>query len=287
MTTISSTSKADSARAEDDQGWHASLELEIRHKGQRSVVSRSRQNGPLTIQAPFYPENEVCHLYLLHPPAGIVGGDRLTLSVVTRDRGAALITTPGATKFYRTSGKPALQQQVFRVLTGTTLEWLPQETIYFPETHGRLFTAIYLERGARFMGWDIHCLGLPANNEDFGRGQARVKLSLFREERPLLLESLTISPDTTGYSAAFLQNKPVFGSFIATGANQDLLELLRRELTDRDEDCWAATLLDDVLVVRYLGASASQARALFVASWKRLRPHILSRPAVLPRIWAT
>lgn len=287
MTPSSSLVIANPELSEDDQGWRASLELEISRRGAKSVVSRSRQNGPLTIQAPFYPEDEVCHLYLLHPPAGIVGGDRLALSVVTKDQGAALITTPGATKFYKSNGRPAHQNQIFRVEDSTALEWLPQETIYFPGANGRLSTTIHLGGTAQFMGWEIHCLGLPVNNQTLGSGQARISFSLFRDEKPLLLESLKVSENKNRFQAAFLQNQPVFGAFVTTGGSQQLLDILREELAQEGEFDWAATLVEDVLIIRYLGPSTSRARKLFIASWRLLRPHILKRQAVLPRIWAT
>ncbi len=287
MSMISAMHVPESGMSTSDEGWCASLDLEICRRGKKSVVSRSRQKGPLTIQAPFYPEDDVCHLYLLHPPAGIVGGDKLSLTVGVTDGGTALLTTPGATKFYKTNGRTAMQNHNFRVADGSTLEWLPQETIYFPEANGRLTTTIHLEGGAQFMGWDIHCLGLPANNEPFGSGRARIALSLCRDGKPLLLESLTASADKTRLSAAFLQNQPVFGSFITTGANRHLLDLLREKLMQMDDFLWGATLLADVLVIRYLGSSTAQARKLFVASWRLLRPYILQRQAVLPRIWAT
>ncbi len=287
MTVHSPISAYGAGMDQDGDGWRASLDLEISCRGGQSVISRSRQKGPLTVQAPFYPEDDVCHLYLLHPPAGMVGGDRLTLTVAVKDEGSVLLTTPGATKFYKTNGREAEQSQFFRVAHNTALEWLPQETIYFPDARARVSTTILLEGTARFMGWEIHCLGLPVNKRPFGSGQARVALSLFRDEKPLLLETLKVSPDKTRFPAAFLHDQPVFGSFIATGASRQLLDLLRRELVQTDEILWAATLLADVLVIRCLGPSVRGARKLFAASWKLLRPAILGRQAVTPRIWAT
>jgi urease accessory protein len=271
----------------EDSGWRAQLDLEISNQGERSVVSNSRQQGPLTIQSAFYPELDVCHLYLLHPPAGIVGGDRLQLNITTRNKGAALVTTPGATKFYRSGGALAEQLQRFTIMDDSSLEWLPQETIYFPSANARLNTTIYLEGSARYIGWEIHCLGLPANKKDFGDGRAQMSLSLFRDRQPLLLESIKISEAKKTYQAAFLQNQPILGSLIATGADEQLIDLLREKLPSCENGIWGVTLLDDLLVVRYLGRSTNEARTLFIQAWKILRPFTLGRKAVVPRIWAT
>lgn len=283
----SNSTTSDTGASSPDSGWQACLELEVSQRDEKSVVSDSRQKGPLTIQSPFYPENEVCHLYLLHPPAGIVGGDKLNFTIVAKDKGSALVTTPGATKFYTSNGKLAYQQQSFTITDGASLEWLPQETIYFPDANAHLRTIVHLSSSAQFLGWDIHCLGLPANNKDFGGGQARVSLSIYRDGMPLLLESIRISSDKKRFQAAFLQNQPVFGSFVTTGGSVELLESLRERMSATDNGVWAATLVEGLIIVRYLGASTGEARKIFIESWKVLRPLVLGRYAVLPRIWAT
>ena len=176
------------------------------------------QNGPLTIQSPFYPENGVCHLYLLHPPAGIVGGDRLKLTVSAEENSSVLLTTPGATKFYRDEWEAGSPGAVFfPSRTGLHLNGLPQETIYFPDANAQLSTTIRLEGSAQYLGWEINCLGLPANQKDFGSGRARIRLYVIRGGGFVLIESLYISNEKMPFQAAFLQNQPVFGTFIATG----------------------------------------------------------------------
>lgn len=281
------TTDSSTSFAEQDSGWRAQLDLEISHRGEKSVVSHSRQKGPLTIQSPFYPENEVCHLYLLHPPAGIVGGDKLQLNVLTKEGGAALITTPGATKFYRSNGALAEQYQNFTIHENSSLEWLPQETIYFPSANAELNTTIHLKGSGKYLGWEIHCLGLPANKKDYADGRAKMSLSLFRDNTPLLLERLIISEKKKNYQAAFLQNKPILGSLIATDADTDLVETLREKLPVCHNGTWGATLLDDILILRYLGNSTNEARELFIEAWQIIRPNSLGRTATLPRIWAT
>lgn len=268
-------------------GWQAKLELEISCRVDKSVVSHSKQKGPLTIQSAFYPEGDVCHLYLLHPPAGIVGGDRLQLNITSKDKGAVLITTPGATKFYRSDGALAEQHQDFTILDGSSLEWLPQETIYFPSANAKLSTTIHLEGTANYIGWEIHCLGLPANKKDFGDGRAQLEFSLFRDNQPLLIESMKISEAKKQYQTAFLQNQPIVGSLVATGADEKLVDVLREKVSSSENGIWGVTLLDDILVLRYLGRSTNEARELFIEAWKLIRPHTLGRDVTEPRIWAT
>lgn len=285
MTVMVSQVKLD--QSSGTTGWSAELDLEIARLHGKSVVCRSHQRGPLTIQRPFYPEADVCHLYVLHPPAGIVGGDRLHLKVASVREGGALLTTPGATKFYRSNGKQASQTQQFTVSDGASLEWLPQETIYFPGAEAVMKTEVHLQGSGRFIGWEINCLGLPASGKDFGNGEAAVSMRVFRDGRPILIESLLVSKDKQPYQAAFLRGQDVFGTFYAAGADESLLSNVRERIRDEQANCWGATLLDELLVIRYLGPSVNEARSLFIRAWRILRPLLLDREAVLPRIWST
>jgi urease accessory protein len=47
------------------------------------------------------------------------------------------------------------------------------------------------------------------------------------------------------------------------------------------------TLLPELLVVRYLGHDAETARRYFEQLWALLRPELIGRAAVPPRIWTT
>jgi urease accessory protein len=49
----------------------------------------------------------------------------------------------------------------------------------------------------------------------------------------------------------------------------------------------ACTLVDDVLVCRAIAQRTDQLKEAFVRWWRLLRPTLLGRDAVLPRIWAT
>src|SRR5258706_11967801 len=114
------------------QSWHASLELRFEARASCSVVAHSSHHGPLRVQRAFYPEGPtVCHVYVLHPPGGVVPGDQLSFDVGVESGARALITTPAATKVYRSDGRRAVQRTRLSVAPGAALEWLPQETIVF------------------------------------------------------------------------------------------------------------------------------------------------------------
>lgn len=131
------------------KGWQASLALQFCHTPEKTLLHSARHSGPLTVQRPFYPEGETCHLYLLHPPGGIVGGDTLDISVRLDAKSHALITMPGASKFYRSNGPLACLSQHFYLDEEATLEWLPQDTIIFPGANAALRSVFHLHAPAR------------------------------------------------------------------------------------------------------------------------------------------
>lgn len=267
-------------------GWQAQLDLEFSCRGHKTVLSHRSQRGPLSVQRAFYPEGDVCHLYVLHPPGGVVGGDTLTINTQVQKEAHSLLTTPGATKFYRSQGKTAHQQQNLHIEELATLEWLPQENIYFPGAQARMSTRIELAAGARFIGWETHCLGLPANNEIFSSGQLDLDLSLFKENRPVLLERMQITADRLRAPTG-LRGNAVMATLIACPADNEMLDSIRTILPQGYEPIIAATLIEDCLLVRYLGHSTAECRKLYSQIWNELRPAILERKACPPRIWAT
>jgi len=265
-------------------GWQAELELGFAPRPGRTALVHRKQRGPLAVQRPFYPEGEACHLYLLHPPGGVVGGDGLVIRAEVSEGAHALITTPGATKFYLSAGDTAVQTQTLKVEPDAGLEWLPQENIFFPGAISRLKTHVQLAEGARFIGWETQCLGRPVIGERFAAGRADFQLHIERDGRPLLLDRLTATPGRLA-GAAGLRGAPVFATLVATPATETELDQVRELIAERPDT--GATLLDDLLVVRHLGDSTEQARKLFVTIWAAIRPAIIGRAPCPPRIWST
>lgn len=269
-----------------DSGWCAELRLGFRKSPGKTLLAERFRQGPLAVQRALYPEGDLCHVYLLHPPGGVAGGDCLNILAGVAQGASALVTTPGATKFYRSAGPWAYQLQTLEVSDGS-LEWFPQENILFPGAKAELSTSIDLHGEAVFIGWEIHCLGRPAVDERFERGEAVFSFSLRRDGQPLLNERLLISDEKALHGAAGLRGNPVMGTLYATLEDSRPLELIRREIVDRHQHELGVTQVEGLLIARYLGESTERARHLFTAMWKLLRPAILNRPPCAPRIWNT
>lgn len=270
------------------QGWLAELQLGFTRRQGRSVLRHRLHQGPLMVQRPFYPEGEgCCHVYLLHPPGGVVGGDRLHLQVEVDSGAHALITVPAAGKFYRSGGEIAVQEQLLQVATGGLLEWLPQETIVFDGAEVESLTRVELQAGANFIGWEIVCMGRPASDALYRQGSMRQRFEIWRDGRPLFLERSNWQGEGAEMVAHWgLRERPVLGTMIISARFEEGLDGLRETLRELAGE-FAMTQLPEVLVCRYLGEDSYQARQGFIKVWQQLRPLLAGREVCIPRIWNT
>jgi urease accessory protein len=274
-------------------GWQAHIALDYRSAAGRTVLARREHRGPLRVQKALYPEGDaVCHTLLLHPPGGIAGGDALQVDIEAGSGAHALITTPGATKWYRAGDRGASTAAraglALRVATDAIVEWLPQENIVFDGAHAHVANHVELAAGACFIGMDLYCLGRTASGERFTRGTVRLDTRISRVGRTLWLEQARLDGDSpTLQSSAGLAGAPVFGTLLCAGLDADdaLLAACRAQACARGDGC--LTRLPGLLVARYRGPCTQAARAWFVHLWSQIRPAMNGRAAQAPRIWAT
>ena len=165
-------------------GWHGHLNLRYWRDGARTVAL-DRHEGPMRVLQRLYPEGEgICHHVMVHPPGGVAGGDVLDVQVEMGKDTHAVLTTPGATRFYRSAGRPARQCARLRVAAGARVEWLPLENIAFTGCEAENRTEIELCPGSQAMGWDLLALGLPAAGAPFEAGEFTQHLSLSLIRQP-------------------------------------------------------------------------------------------------------
>jgi len=234
------------------------------------------------VQRAFYPEGPICHVYVIHPPGGLVSGDELNLQVEVAPQAHALLTTPAAGKFYRRHGsRSASLTQSLKVDAGT-LEWLPQENIYYPDACAALSTVVQLRGDAHFIGWEIGCFGLPASGHELGQGSVRQRFELWHNDAPLLLERVTI--DAHALHARWgLAGHVAAGTLMAYPAGVQQLERAR-SVAAQDLAC---TLIGNTLCCRGYAARADRLKQSFIDLWSALRVELIGCAAMPPRIWKT
>ena len=271
------------------EGWQACLELEFERRGAKSVLAARRHDGPLVVQKSLFPEGEgICHAIVVHPPAGIAGGDQLSLAVRVAQNAHAVLATPGAGKWYRSSGSWARQHISFNAGSGAALEWLPQESILYDGSLAQLRTDVHLHPDARYLGWDIVCFGRGAAGEGMTLGHCRTRTRVDIAGRPVFVENGDIAAASAQCrSPAALRGHTVSGTLLAVAAQCDkaLLAACREHQPRRGEA--AVTLLPGILVARYLGDSSESAKHYFMQLRRVLRPAIMACAASDLRIWST
>ncbi len=273
--------------------WHAQLKLDYTLETGRTVARHSH-SGPLRILQSLYPEGDaVCHNVLVHPPGGLVGGDTLEINVHAQAGSHALITTPGASRFYRSDGLTALQKTHLRVEAGARLEWLPLEAICYSACLAENRLTMELAPGAELMGWDITALGLPLANLPFVLGHFRQHI----EVPGVWLERGAIDASDSRLldsPAGMAGHKCLASFFFITG------QPIPRERRERALDSARAVIAQhalagtagatsphpQVLVVRVLAPVVEPAMALLRTLRNTWRQELWAKSASSPRIWS-
>ena len=274
--------------------WHAKLDLDYRLESGRTVA-RHLHTGPLRILQSLYPEGgDICHNVIVHPPGGLVGGDTLDLNISVATGAHGLVTTPGATRFYRSDGELALQRTAIHVATDARMEWLPLEAIAYSGCLAENRLTLALAPGAEIMGWDMTALGLPAASKPFESGTFCQHLEapgvwLERANIKALDEMLLNSPLGLAGHRCFGTLFFIAGSKLDRKRRQDALDAARSVVEAHTLCATAGVTSPDgqVVLVRVLAPVVEPAMALLRAVWLSWRSHFWQLNGASPRIWST
>ena len=263
--------------------------MRYERSAQRTVLAARQHVGPILVQKPLYPEgDDICHGIVLHPPGGIVGGDQIELEASVQPGASVLLTTPGATKWYRSAGQYACQRLRFQIEDGAALEWLPQAAIVFDRALGRAETEVAVDGSGCYIGWELLCLGRTAAGERFREGRMQTSLKLQRSGKPVWLEQACIDGGSRLLdSPVGLAGQPVTGTLLAASPAVDASLVTACRAVQPSAGRGAVTRLPGLIVARYLGAESEPGHDYFARLWRVLRPALLGRTAEPPRIWRT
>ena len=273
--------------------WHARLQLDYRLEAER-CVARYEHSGPLRILQSLYPEGDgICHNVLVHPPGGLVGGDTLSLNITVGSGAHGLITTPGATRFYRSEGPVATQETSLTLEEGARLEWLPLEAICYDACHAVNRLHLQLAPGAQCLGWDVTALGLPHAQLPFLKGGLEQHLEIpgvWLERGTLRADDQRLMNGPTGLDG----NRCMATLFFASGTpwsradKEALLDMARATLKDHTLATTAGATSPNTrtLVLRVLAPTVEPAMQLLRAVRKQWRTHAWQLTGQDPRIWA-
>ncbi len=274
--------------------WIARLSLHYRRDGERTVA-HDRHEGPLRVLQRLYPEGPaICHHVLLHPPGGVAAGDVLEVQARLEAGAHALVTTPGATRFYRSEGERAEQRCSLHLAPGARLEWLPMEAIAHRGCQALNHLCATLEPGAEMIGWDVLALGLPASGQPFDAGVFTQHLEwpgVWLERARIAAADTLLRQSPLGWAGhGVLATAWLAAGTPWTGSRrQQLLEVAREALAGHALSATAGVtaVQPSVLVLRVLAAGVEPAMDLLArvrAAWRQAAWQL---PAEPPRIWRT
>lgn len=281
---------------QDATGWRGKADLIYGAEAHRTWLRHSYTQAPLRLQRALYPEGEaVCHSVLVHTAGGMVGGDRLDITIELESGSQALITTAAANKIYRSQDCAAQQTVHMQLAESSCLEWFPQETICFKDSHFSQGLRVDLAPGATWVGWDITRFGRSARGEQFEAGHWRSHTEVWQQARPLWIDHQVLQGGSDVLTSPHgLAGYPVIASLVLIGQTPSAEQLAAiRQLWSSLSIAATAkpgevgiTQLQQGLLCRYRGPSSQTARRWFTAIWEALRPWYSQKSACIPRVWA-
>lgn len=274
--------------------WRACLELHYSLESARTVA-RYRHDGPLRVLRSLYPEGDtVCHNVLVHPPGGLVGGDTVETQVSVAPGAHGLVTTPGATRFYRSLGEPSRQHVRARLEAGARLEWLPLEALAYNQCQAENCAVFDLAPGAELLGWDITALGLPAADQPFAEGCFTQHLEVpgvWLEQGRIAADDLRLLNSPLGLAGQRCLATLFFiaGTPIERQRRDVALDAVRRVIDAHPLrlSAGATSPHPQVLVLRVLAPLVEPVLELLRPARAAWRQALWQMDAVAPRVWAT
>lgn len=275
-------------------GWRATLDLAYALSEGKTGV-HYQHTGPLRLLKSLYPEGDaVCHNVLVHPPGGLVGGDTLEINIRVGRDAHALITTPGATRFYRSQGEPATQVVHAQLEEGARLEWLPLEALAYDQCQAHNRALFELTPGAELMGWDITALGLPMAQLPFERGTFSQHIEVpgvWREQGRIDATDLRLMNGPLGLAGHRCMATLFFvsGRTITRDRRECALDAVRTLMDAHPLRTTAGATAPNpqVLVVRVLSPLVEPAMDLLKTLRACWRESLWDMQASNPRVWRT
>ena len=273
--------------------WHAKLALNYALQVGKTSVHFTH-DGPLRILKSLYPEGPgICHNVLVHPPGGLVGGDVLDIDVEVEAGAHALVTTPGAARFYKSNGQQALQRTKLKLQQGARLEWLPLEAIAYNACDAVNYLEFDLAEDAQLLTWDVTALGLPLAAQPFEDGVFEqhiewpgrfLERGVVNAQDDLLLNGdLGLAGHRCLASLIFASGTP-----IARAQREALLEASHELLGAAPEDVWSGVTSpnENMLVLRCASPVVEPVMMLWKKLWILWRKELWGLEGTVPRIWS-
>ena len=260
------------------------LKLQFARRGRDTVLSRSRFTLPLQALTPLQIEDGTAYLMLLNPTGGILGGDHLHTEIIQEKDTHVCLTTPSASRVYRTSQHPAVQETVIRLGEDASLEYLPDHVI--PHVGSALHQSLRLEmaRGSRAIVLDTLAAGRVAHETPWTFREVESRTEVILCGKPALLNRTKINPadqKTSSFGVMddfkYVASMGIFGEGLADW--QEVATTMNAELETMPFIKGGVSLLArGGCVVRFITHTASQLTRMNQNLWDVAREMVIQLP---------
>lgn len=258
------------------------LDVIFEQRGKRTVAREIRQQAPLRVIRPFYPEGEgPAHLYLLNITAGILEGDRIEISLRLEKGTHAAVITPAATRVHPAASGEAGQRTILSIGREAILEYLSEPVLPYAGAAFSQKTEMVLEEGAILFYLDLLGPGRLGRGERFDYRFYENHLRIVDPEGLLVQERFRLAPaehplDEIGIMEGFSHLGTLY-LFCPEEKRKPLLSAFRS--VEPADLLWGATLLPRRgLAVRALAHDTPALHDFFFGLWAIFRREVLGRP---------
>lgn len=185
------------------------------------MLADRRYALPLQVLEPMELEPGVAALMLLNPTGGVVGGDRLHTEVRLGAGSHACLTTPSATRIYRSAGPSAVLSFRATLEAGARLEYVPDHVIPSPGASAHQSTELVLEPGATALVLDAWSAGRPARGETWEFAELDLALAVSDAHGPLVRERARLGGRCSWNRLGGAEGHAYVATFAALGASTD------------------------------------------------------------------
>ena len=277
-------SEESSERNPERVGRDGFLRLRFSRGGGKTFLAQSRFSLPLQALTPLTLADGASYLMLLNPTGGVLGGDHLVTEIVQEAGTHVCLTTPSATRIYRTAEKPSLLETTIRLDEGATLEYFPDHVIPQERSQLRQSLRIEMARGSRAIVLDSMASGRVAHGERWCFTEMNSQTEVLMRGLPAYINHMKIipalkRPDRMGWMHEF-DYLSCMGLF-ADGFTrwQEICAALNEELQSVPHIRGGATQLSrGGCMVRFLARSASDMTQAQKQLWDVARGILLEHP---------
>ena len=274
----------DTASALDAVGRRGTVDYEFERAGRRTILTRSSCSSPWHHFPASYLDDSggVC-MWLVNPSGGLLAGDHVLVNARLQAAAQVLITSPSATRVYRSLSEPAVQDIRLSVGPGARLEWLPDVTIPFAGSRFRQSIHVDLAPGATLLLWDVLASGRMARGERWAFAEVSNEIHMRYESGGMIIERFHLSPATVGTFAArwnYVASLFVLGDGLPNAARKELQTRLA-DLCERDPGELLGGVSEPAvagIVVKIVARSAPVLTGFFQAAWEVIRRTLWDLP---------